>query len=165
TQSLAWLPPACSGASFVGCAQTGQPRCSDSGGPVYWNWDPSMWNVCQTACGLPNPDAYCAWTPARCSGGTFTGCERVGQPICSDWGAASFPNWNDAAWAACHTACTSSCPAANPNDNLTDDAALQACLNAGGTIRLVPGTPGYLIGTGLVISRNDTLLTSAAAPG
>src|SRR5262245_54193250 len=99
--SISWRPPFCSGATFAGCNVTGQPRCTDAGGPYYANWDPAMWNVCQTACSQPNPDSYCAWTPAQCAGSTFTGCSRVGQPVCTDWGGPSFPNWNDAAWSAC----------------------------------------------------------------
>jgi hypothetical protein len=56
------------------------------------------------------------------------------------------------------------CPAANPNDVLPDDAALQACLNGGGTVKLEPGSPGYIIAQGIRITVNGTVLTSAAAP-
>jgi hypothetical protein len=103
--------------------------------------------------------------PAKTVAGQFTGCNRIGQPICTDFGGPSFSNWNANEWSKCYSACTSSCPAANPNDNLPDDSALQACLNAGGTIKLVPGSVGYIIASGLSISQSNTELTSAAAPG
>lgn len=58
-----------------------------------------------------------------------------------------------------------SCPAANPYDNLPDDAALQACLDAGGTITLdSASSPGYFVEVGLVIRHNSTILT-AQGPG
>jgi hypothetical protein len=56
------------------------------------------------------------------------------------------------------------CPAANPNDSQPDDAALQNCLNQGGTVVLAPGNPGYIIASGLTINVDDTVLTSSAAP-
>ena len=56
------------------------------------------------------------------------------------------------------------CPAANPNDNIPDAAALQACLNQGGIISLDPGTPGYIIATGLHITQPGTVITSSQAP-
>jgi len=56
------------------------------------------------------------------------------------------------------------CPAANPNDNQPDDSALQNCLNQGGTVVLEPGTPGYIIATGLTINVDNTILTSSGAP-
>lgn len=54
----------------------------------------------------------------------------------------------------------SACPAADPNDDRADDAALQACLDQGGTIRLSAGYPGYVIASGLKITKNGTILTS-----
>jgi hypothetical protein len=106
--NLSWVAPACFGGTFTGCQLTTTGRCSDAGGNWYANWDPSMWNVCQTACGLPNPNSYCTWQPAGCSGTTFTGCAQTGRTTCSDYGSSSYPNWNDAAWSACYNACTSS---------------------------------------------------------
>lgn len=53
------------------------------------------------------------------------------------------------------------CPAANPSDSVSDDAALQACLNQGGTVLLVSGEPGYSLATGLIINQSNTTLTSA----
>ncbi|WP_291990095.1 right-handed parallel beta-helix repeat-containing protein [Luteitalea sp.] len=44
-----------------------------------------------------------------------------------------------------------SCPAASPNDSVSDDAALNACLAAGGTVDLSSGSPGYIVQTGLYI--------------
>lgn len=52
------------------------------------------------------------------------------------------------------------CPGADPNDDQPDDAALQACLNRGGTVNLVPGLPGYIIALGLRIAKNGTRLTA-----
>jgi hypothetical protein len=52
------------------------------------------------------------------------------------------------------------CGNANPNDTLADDAALQACLDRGGEIRLVPGSPGYILSTGVQLSRDGTVITS-----
>jgi hypothetical protein len=57
-----------------------------------------------------------------------------------------------------------SCPAADPNDQVPDDAALQACFDAGGTVVLAPGNPGYLIATGLTVSKDGTIVTSSSAP-
>jgi len=57
-----------------------------------------------------------------------------------------------------------SCYKAVPTDNLPDDAALQACLNAGSVLRLLPGQPGYIISSTLVVSNDFTVLTSAATP-
>jgi hypothetical protein len=54
------------------------------------------------------------------------------------------------------------CPAADPNDQLPDDAALQACLDAGGQVVLDPGNPGYLIAQGLTVTQDKTILTSSA---
>lgn len=56
------------------------------------------------------------------------------------------------------------CPAANPTDSNPDDGALQACLNAGGTVRLDPFGSGYLVATGIQITQNGTILTSGV-PG
>jgi hypothetical protein len=58
----------------------------------------------------------------------------------------------------------SGCSAANPNDNLPDDDALQDCLNQGGRIELLPGTPGYILAKGLHLTVDGTVLTSANAP-
>ncbi len=55
------------------------------------------------------------------------------------------------------------CPEANPNDNLADDAALQTCLNKGGIIAFTKGNPGYIIATGIVITKDQTTLTSKEA--
>lgn len=52
----------------------------------------------------------------------------------------------------------------NPNDNSPDDTTLQACLDVGGTISLVPGSPGFIIAQGVVIKRSDTRLGSTG-PG
>jgi hypothetical protein len=54
--------------------------------------------------------------------------------------------------------------AANPNDWVADDAALQNCLNAGGTIDLDPGNPGYIVNSGLTFARDNTVLQSSQAP-
>lgn len=51
------------------------------------------------------------------------------------------------------------CWGANPNDTQPDDAALQACLDKGGEVRLIRGTPGYQLSTGLTISKNGTVIT------
>ncbi|MCC7240575.1 MAG: hypothetical protein IT180_01510 [Acidobacteria bacterium] len=56
------------------------------------------------------------------------------------------------------------CTGANPNDSVADDAALQACLDAGGTSLLSPGSPGYLLASGLRLAVNGTVLSSASAP-
>lgn len=55
------------------------------------------------------------------------------------------------------------CPQANPNDQLPDDAALQACLDQGGLITLLPGT-GYIVEIGLHLTQDWTVLTTAG-PG
>ena len=53
---------------------------------------------------------------------------------------------------------------ANPFDNLSDSAALQSCLNGGGTVALIPNaSPGYLIDTPLTITVANTELTSNAS--
>lgn len=58
------------------------------------------------------------------------------------------------------------CPAANPNDQEPDDVALQACLDAGGTIVLnADSLYGYRISTGLVLSSSGTTLTSTSQWG
>lgn len=56
------------------------------------------------------------------------------------------------------------CPAASPNDYVPDDGPLQDCLNAGGTIALSPGSPGYILAAGLRLAVSGTVITSAAAP-
>jgi len=53
------------------------------------------------------------------------------------------------------------CPDANPNDFVADDAPLQACLNNGGLVLLDPGSPGYILSQGLVLSRDGTVLRSS----
>ena len=45
------------------------------------------------------------------------------------------------------------CPSANPNDDTPDDIALQSCLNAGGTVTLDAGSPGYIIAAGVTTHR------------
>jgi hypothetical protein len=94
----------------------------------------------------------------------MSGCASANQPVCSNLGNASYPSWTAAAGSTCQHDCTSTCPAANPNDNLPDDVALQACLNAGGTIALVPGSVGYILSRTLTIPHSNTTITSAAAP-
>ncbi|HTM21701.1 MAG TPA: hypothetical protein VL172_14365, partial [Kofleriaceae bacterium] len=59
-------------------------------------------------------------------------------------------------------ATTSNCPAANPNDQLPDDAALNACLGNGGVVTLANGAPGYIVASGLQLTRNGTTLNSAS---
>jgi hypothetical protein len=54
----------------------------------------------------------------------------------------------------------STCPGADSNDESPDDAALNACLNGGGTVVLERGDPGYIIATGLRIEKNGVTLTS-----
>src|SRR3989344_1849368 len=56
----------------------------------------------------------------------------------------------------------------NPNDWEPDDAALQSCLDMGGSINLVPGNPGYIVNglngdvtKGLILSRSGTALRSS----
>jgi len=56
------------------------------------------------------------------------------------------------------------CDPINPNDWLPDDSGLNCRLDAGGTIVLDPGYPGYIIDSGLIISRNGTRLVSSGAP-
>jgi len=56
------------------------------------------------------------------------------------------------------------CSAANPNDTEPDDAALQACLNRGGTVVLRPGGHGYILARGVSITKSGTVLTSSAPP-
>ncbi len=56
------------------------------------------------------------------------------------------------------------CAAADPNDTAPDDAALQACLDRGGRVELLAGTPGYIIASGVKITVDGTVLTSAVAP-
>lgn len=56
------------------------------------------------------------------------------------------------------------CTAANPNDGVADDAALQSCLNGGGTILLSAGSagsPGYILSQGLRLNVSGTVLSSA----
>lgn len=72
--------------------------------------------------------------------------------------AASLQKHNDA------TGAPGNCQAANPNDALPDDEALQACLDAGGTVALAPGNPGYLLAKGVTMSVPGTVLTSISAP-
>ncbi len=78
--------------------------------------------------------------------------------LCCAWGMRSVP-----AFAACS--------GASPNDWADDTAALQACLNAGGTVVLDPGSPGYVVNglngdvtKGLVLGVSGTTLTSSQAP-
>jgi hypothetical protein len=52
------------------------------------------------------------------------------------------------------------CPRANPNDNTPDDAALQTCLDQGGTVILDAGSPGYIIAAGVSLVGDGTVLTS-----
>ena len=54
-----------------------------------------------------------------------------------------------------------SCPEADPTDLVADDAALQACLDRGGTVTLYRAEPGYLLARGLVITVDETTLTGA----
>ncbi len=61
-------------------------------------------------------------------------------------------------------ATAASCPAADPNDSLSDSASLQACLDVGGIVELAPGSPGYLLDEGLVVTKSGTLLKSATIP-
>ena len=68
-----------------------------------------------------------------------------------------------AVWLAPPASATSSCPAASPNDSTADDAALQACLNAGGSVTLDPGTPGYILSQGLTITQSNTTITSSVS--
>jgi hypothetical protein len=59
------------------------------------------------------------------------------------------------------------CYKANPNDLLTDDAALQACLDKGGEIRLVSGATGsaaYVISSPLRVTKNFTVIVGVAPP-
>jgi hypothetical protein len=56
------------------------------------------------------------------------------------------------------------CAAINPNDWVPDDAGLQCRLNAGGTIYLDPGSPGYIVDTGLQLVQNGTRLLSSSPP-
>jgi hypothetical protein len=50
------------------------------------------------------------------------------------------------------------CPAANPSDLASDDAAINACIAAGGTVTLVAGSPGYILETGLVLATSNVVL-------
>jgi hypothetical protein len=167
------VPPTCSSSgTFTGCNRNGHSTCTDFGGPGYPNWDQDQWNQCHDACQLANRNDYCTWIPPTFSGWAwsgpgqdFSGCARRTHPPCTDWGNASYPNWDMDVWTECQQLCTGTCPAANPNDNVPDDDALNACLAAGGTIKLVPGSPGYIIATGLTVAQDGTTLTSAAAPG
>lgn len=61
----------------------------------------------------------------------------------------------------------SNCPAADPDDGLADDAAIQACLDAGGIITLQPYVegPGYILSEGLVVTRSGTTLIGATDYG
>lgn len=61
-------------------------------------------------------------------------------------------------WTRPVSAQSTTCPAANPGDFVSDDGALNACLNAGGTITLQMGWPGYIVETGLVLSVSNTVL-------
>ena len=63
-----------------------------------------------------------------------------------------------------HAQSGSNCEEADPNDNEPDDAALQACLNRGGTIALRPGAPGYILERGLILTQSGTVLTSMSPP-
>lgn len=160
-----WKPATCDGGVLSGCARVGQPTCTDWGSSGFPNWNGQAWTACQQACTQPDRNAVCQWAPRSVVASTAKGCARTGQPVCTDWGGPSFPNWSQAAWDTCQSTCTSSCPGANPNDNLPDDAALQACLDAGGTIKLIPGSVGYIVSSTLRITKSNTVLTSAAAPG
>ena len=55
------------------------------------------------------------------------------------------------------------CPSANPNDNTPDDAALQTCLDQGGTVILDAGSPGYIIVAGVSLVGDGAVLTSKDA--
>lgn len=57
-------------------------------------------------------------------------------------------------------AAAQSCNSKNPNDQNSDSAAIQACLNGGGTIVLELGSPGYIIDEGLVLTQSNTALTA-----
>jgi hypothetical protein len=159
-----WIPPSCNGTTFMGCQQPGQPLCTDGGSAAYSNWTQADATRCENACSTGNPDSYCQWMPAKVTAHELSGCAQPGQPTCSDWGNAAYPNWNTNKYNECQTDCSSSCPAANPWDNNPDDAALQACLNQGGTVQLAPGYPGYIIDNTLVISQDNTVLTSTDSP-
>lgn len=161
----AWVPAQCTGSTFTGCRAASQPTsnaCGDFGGAWYANWNSGEQQKCSAACS--NPKTACSWQPAQVVAGQFTGCALTGQAPCTNLGNATYSNWSSALGTACQQACTSTCPAANPNDTLADDAALQACFNKSGTVRLVPGNPGYLIASGVTVPSNTTV-TSAAAPG
>jgi len=67
--------------------------------------------------------------------------------------------------ALCAIAASASCPGADPNDWTPDDAALQACINAGGTLFLDPGSPGYIVNSGLTLNTDNIVITSSGAPG
>ena len=47
---------------------------------------------------------------------------------------------------------------------MADDAGLQCRLDAGGTIFLEPGSPGYIVNSGLMLKQHGTKLISSAIP-
>ena len=57
------------------------------------------------------------------------------------------------------------CPAASPMDFVSDDAALNACLAAGGTISLSAGSPGYIVETGLILTVPGTIFEGTGVAG
>lgn len=52
------------------------------------------------------------------------------------------------------------CPEADPNDDIPDHEFIQACLDRGTEVYLVPGNPGYIIGDKIRFRADDRLLTS-----
>jgi hypothetical protein len=67
--------------------------------------------------------------------------------------------------ALCAIVASASCPGADPNDWIPDDAALQACIDAGETLYLDPGSPGYIVNSGLALNTDNIIITSSGAPG
>lgn len=65
--------------------------------------------------------------------------------------------------AAAPSAAQSNCPGANPNDFDPDDAAINACLAAGGIVTLEDGWPGYWISNTLNLTVSGTVLTKVGA--
>lgn len=175
-----WVPPRCVGTpptTFEGCNEANQPVCTNYGEPPgpnglpdFPNWNASLWNTCYAACNPPGTqNTWCNWVPPTWTGNTstgyaFTGCSAVGGATCSANGSSAYESWTLAHGWTCAAVCdaTPTCPAADPNDSTPDDDALQACLNLGGTIKLQPGSPGYIIAKGLRITQNGTTITSSA---
>jgi parallel beta-helix repeat protein len=114
--------------------------------------------TCEQQCG-----EQAATCHAGCSGCTTT-CESC-HGTCTALYEACLAGCPTPTPTAPPTATPPACENGSPNDNCADDDYLQSRLDAGGTILLTPGNPGYIIARGLELKVDGTVLTSSQGPG